>query len=188
MFNYVVLIPGGFKPPTVAHYEMIRSYSEWPTVRSVHVVQTSHVREGYGPECTKPVFEWYGGFNEKVSFILDKDAKKGAVAKVHELVNDIRFTSQYATDTIYTLGVGNKGKDAKRIENFLKYYAKYPSKRPPGVRLGHPPFIYEVCIKSGQEVSSTELRQALREGDDVKVGSLIPRHRSPRNFPRNFSS
>jgi|10_taG_2_1085330.scaffolds.fasta_scaffold22378_7 hypothetical protein len=188
MSKYVIFIPGGFKPPTIAHYEMIRKYSEWPSVVKTVIVQTSHVREGFGPESTKKVFDWYGGFNDKVEYIMDKESKRGAIEKVHRLVNDSSFTSKYPPSTIYAMGSGNKGKDANRVQDFLIYYEKRPEALQAGIKIGKPPFVYEVCTRNGENVSSSALREALRTGDDVKVGSLIPRHRSPRNFPRNFSS
>ena len=188
MSKHVILIPGGFKPPTVAHYEMVRKYSEHPSVIKVVVVQTSHIREGFGPESTKKVFDWYGGFNDKVKYVMDKESKRGAIEKVHRLVNDSSFTSKYPSDTIYAMGSGNKDKDAKRIEDFLTYYEKRPEALQEGVRIGPPPFVYEVCTKNGENVSSSALREALRKGDDNKISTCIPRFRSPRNFPRNFSS
>ena len=119
---------------------------------------------------------------------MDKESKRGAIEKVHRLVNDSNFTSKYPSNTIYAMGSGNKDKDAKRIKDFLTYYEKRPEALQAGVKLGPPPFIYETCTKDGENVSSSALREALRTGDEVKVSSLIPRFRSPRNFPRNFSS
>ena len=188
MSKFVILIPGGFKPPTVAHYELIRSYETCSTVQAVHVVQTPHVREGFGPECTKSIFDWYGGFSEKVKFILDEEAKSGAIEKVHKLVNDPEFTSQYPKQTIYAMGAGDKGTDAKRVKDFLTYYEKRPGLLPGEVRIGYPPFVYKTSKRNGINISSTMLRRALREGDESKVSLCIPRSRSPRNFPRNFSS
>ena len=188
MSKYVILIPGGFKPPTVAHYELIKSYETCPSVQDVYVVQTPHLREGFGPECTQPVFNWYGGFSEKVKFVLDEEAKSGAIEKVHKLINDSSFTSQYSSSTIYAMGAGDKEQDAKRVQSFLKYYKKRPGLLPQGVRLGLPPFVYKINRMNGINISSTILRRALRDGDEGKVRLCIPPRRSPRNFPRNFSN
>jgi len=186
MSKFVILIPGGFKPPTVAHYELVRSYETCSTVQDVYVIQTPHVREGFGPECTRIVFDWYGGFGEKVKFILDEEAKFGAIEKVHKLVNDPAFTSQYSKQTIYAMGAGDKGTDAKRVKDFLTYYEKRPGLLPDGVTLGPPPFVYKINRRNGIDISSTVLRKALRDRDEGKVSLCIPRSRSARNFPEIF--
>ena len=119
MSKFVILIPGGFKPPTVAHYELVRSYETCSTVQDVYVIQTPHVREGFGPECTRIVFDWYGGFGEKVKFILDEEAKFGAIEKVHKLVNDPEFTSQYSEANDLCDGCGRQGNGCEKGPRFL---------------------------------------------------------------------
>ena len=123
----------------------------------------------------------------KLSTLWTKKAK-GVQSKRFTDSSTIRVLRPSIRDTIYAMGSGNKDKDAKRIEDFLTYYEKRPEALQEGVRIGPPPFVYEVCTKNGENVSSSALREALRKGDDNKISTCIPRFRSPRNFPRNFST
>tara|TARA_R110002020_G_scaffold66563_7_gene174963 strand:- start:332 stop:907 length:576 start_codon:yes stop_codon:yes gene_type:complete len=184
--SYVILIPGGFKPPTCAHYRMVKSYSNHPEVKKTYIVQTSHVRERFESHITKKVFDIYGGFSERVQYILAEEGTRGAIEKVHKLVNDPDFTSQFSADTIYALGVSSKEDDAKRVQNFLNYYEKRPSALQEGITIGPPPFVAKVIGDKEGDMSSSALRQALREGD-MSLVMRYTRSLAAANFLRNFS-
>ena len=121
--DYVILIPGGFKPPTGGHYHMIKHYEKIPQIRKVFVVTGPKPREGVTIEQSKQIFDIYGGFSDKVEFITAPD--KTPLTTCYELVKNSDFTNQFPNAS-FSIGASNKGGDQKRIEQFVKYFADRP--------------------------------------------------------------
>ena len=85
--DYVILIPGGFKPPTGGHYHMIKHYEKIPQIRKVFVVTGPKPREGVTIQQSKQIFDIYGGFSDKVEFITAPD--KTPLTTCYELVKTL---------------------------------------------------------------------------------------------------
>mgnify|MGYP001227287408 CR=1 FL=1 len=118
--DYVILIPGGFKPPTGGHYHMIKHYEKIPQIRKVFVVTGPKPREGVTIEQSKQIFDIYGGFSDKVEFITAPD--KTPLTTCYELVKSDGFTNQFPNAS-FSIGASDKGGDKKRIEQFVNYFA-----------------------------------------------------------------
>ena len=66
--RHVILIPGGFKPPTGGHYSMIKQYDNKVDVIKVYVVTGDVKRDGVTLQQSKQIFDLYGGFSDIVGF------------------------------------------------------------------------------------------------------------------------
>ena len=79
--KFVVLIPGGFKPPHKGHYALLESYAQNPNVESVVVFTGNKPREGITREMSEQLFELYGGLSSKIMFVEDDRPMAAAFEK-----------------------------------------------------------------------------------------------------------
>lgn len=180
----LILLPGGYKPPTKGHMHMIESYNNNPLVSKVIVLIGPKEREGIRREQSLAVFELYGiNRLEKVT-IEDTKYDNPMVAAFDYVEKDPR-AEEYKGLTI-AIGASDKGDDSVRAEQLVKYFTKNPDRLRPGLKVGIPPII-KALQSNGTEVSATDLRAAIRNNDVKSVRNFIPPSVNPKDFLNIFN-
>ena len=183
--KYVILIPGGFKPPHKGHKEMIEYYASQGNVDKVVVISgEGKSRDGVTREMSERVFrELYGLDDEKIEFINSGGASPMAFA--YDLLGSDPFAEYHEGATI-AIGCSDKTDkrgvpDSKRAEDFVGWLAKDGEKQQAaretldlyGVKVD----MYPVCAISSEgdiELSASTLRKALMVGDDKTIQAHLP--------------
>jgi len=168
--RYVVLIPGGFKPPHKGHYAMFENYAKMPNVEAVVVLWGEKGRGGMSKDKAHQLFELYGGLNDKVQFV-DHDRPFTAAFKV---LGDPKFVSQFGEDTTFALGCGAKGDDEARAANFAKWFDEHPDQNPLGVSVEDLGACPAEMTDSGDVLSASRMREAAEKGDDETLALHVP--------------
>jgi len=166
--QYVILIPGGFKPPTGGHYHLIKEYDKNSNVRKVFVVTGTKEREGVTLQQSKEIFDVYGGFSDKIDFIMSEDPTP--LTTCYELMKNENFVNQFP-NLYFSIGAGDKGNDPARIKQFVDYFNKNPNLTSAEVR-EHPPA--GTLSVDGQPASASRLRKAFAEEDWETFKKLLP--------------
>ena len=166
--QYVILIPGGFKPPTGGHYSMIKEYEKKADVMKVYVVTGPKEREGVTLDQSKQIFKIYGGFSSKVEFIEAADATP--LTTCYKLMENDHFVSEHAGG-VFSIGAGNKGGDPKRIKDFVKYFKQRIDSTTAQIT-AYPPA--ETLTVDGQPASASRMREAFKNGDWETFKKLLP--------------
>ena len=166
--QYVILIPGGFKPPTGGHYDLIKQYDENPNIRKVFVITGAKERDGITLKQSKDIFAIYGGFSDKVEFITATDATP--LTTCYELMKDQDFVNQFP-NALFSIGAGDKGNDPARIKQFVDYFAKNPNLSTAEIA-AHPPA--KAYMVDGEAASASRLRKAYAEEDWETFKKLLP--------------
>ena len=172
--KYVVMIPGGFKPPTAGHHQMIIRYANHPDVKEVIIIQGPKDRDGVTNVESRAIFEIYGGFPNNVKFMVSRKGESTPLQTAYELVKDSNFTNQYEVGTVFSIGASVKGGDDSRVREFVEYFDKRKELLAPDVNIAHPPFVSDVFVRSGIELSASTMRKALAEGDLDTVSLHLP--------------
>lgn len=169
--KFVVLIPGGFKPPTAGHIHLIASYNKNPNVEKVIVLIGPKEREGITREQSLRVFELYGINRLKKVQLEVTDYENPMQAAFEFLISDPR-REEYK-NYIFGMGASDKGGDEARSFSFENYFKKNPSKLPKGFRVGVPPII-KAKQNNSKEISATDLRKAIFNNNIAAVRDNIP--------------
>ena len=173
--KYVVLIPGGFKPPHKGHYAMLNHYAENPNVQDVVVLNGPKAREGVTQEMSQQLFDLYGGLDPKIQFVEHSLPMRAAF----ELLGDEKFVSQFGDNVTFVLGcsqkVSAKGpSDAARATQFAQWFQTNPDKNPLNVKVG----VLSPCpVESaeGVDLSASVMRKAARDGNDELLNLHLPK-------------
>ena len=166
--EYIILIPGGFKPPTAGHYHMIKHYDDQSDVRKVLVITGPKPREGVGLEQSKKIFNIYGGFSEKVQFVETDDPTP--LRTCYEFMQDDNFVNQFP-NARFSIGASDKGGDPKRIQGFVSYFEKNKDRSNAEIDYYPPVKAYEV---DGGAASASRMRKAYFDQDWETFKKLLP--------------
>ena len=166
--QYVILIPGGFKPPTGGHYDLIKQYDKNPNVVKVFVVTGAKERDGITLQQSKDIFAIYGGFSGKVEFITATDPTP--LTTCYELMKNENFVNQFP-NALFSIGAGDKGNDPARIKQFADYFAKNSNLSAAEIA-AHPPA--KAYMVDGEAASASRLRKAYAEEDWETFKKLLP--------------
>ena len=166
--KYVILIPGGFKPPTGGHYSMIKQYESKSDVIKVLVITGPKAREGVTLQQSKAIFDIYGGFSDKVEFMSSNDPTP--LKTCYELMENDEFVSQFG-DVEFSIGASNKGSDPKRIQGFVSYFDQRPELSKANISAYAPAEAHDVA---GAPASASRMRKAFRDGDWETFKKLLP--------------
>ena len=166
--QYIILIPGGFKPPTGGHYSMIKEYEKKPDVMKVYVVTGPKEREGVTLDQSKQIFKIYGGFSSKVEFIEAGDATP--LTTCYKLMENDHFVSEHAGG-IFSLGAGDKGNDPKRIKDFVRYFKQRIDSTTAQITAYS---AAETLTVDGHPASASRMREAFKNGDWETFKKLLP--------------
>ena len=132
--RFIVLYPGGFKPMTGGHLDLIEKYAHKDNVKEVLVLIGALERDGINQDTSY-----------EIANILLKSKDKIIVEKVD--ANNPKMRSPLATayeyvahadQGVYTLAASNKGGDYKRVLDFIEQHqkdGKYFEKLPEGVEV-----------------------------------------------------
>jgi hypothetical protein len=175
----LILLPGGYKPPTKGHMHMIESYNNNPAVSKVIVLIGPKEREGITREQSLAVFQLYGIDRLEKVTVEDTKFDNPMVASFDYVEKDPR-AEEYAGLTI-AIGASDKGDDAMRADRLVKYFTANPEKLRPGLKVGIPPIV-KALQSNGTEVSATDLRKAIRNNDSRAVKHFIPSGINPAEF------
>ncbi len=168
--KYVILVPGGFKPPTVGHYDMIRQYDKNSDVEKVFVVVGFKPRGDVTHEQSTKIFELYGGFSDKVEF-KNADGYPTPMTACYEFMKDSEFTGRFP-NSAWSLGASDKDKDKDRIYDFDEYFnVDNPGLVDVKVIAVEPAKAFEV---GGEAASASRMRAALKNKDWDEFKSLLP--------------
>jgi hypothetical protein len=168
--KYVILIPGGFKPPTVGHYNMIQQYDRNPDVIKIFIVVGFKPREGVTHEQSIRIFDIYGGFSDKVEF-KNADGYPTPMTACYEFMKDSEFTGKFP-NSAWSLGASDKGKDKDRIRAFTKYFNQdNPDLVDVNVISVDAARAYEV---DGEAASASRMRQAARDNNWEEFKKFLP--------------
>jgi len=173
--KYVVLIPGGFKPPHKGHYSMLNHYAENPDVQDVVVLNGPKAREGVTQEMSQQLFDLYGGLDPKIQFVEHSLPMRAAF----ELLGDEKFVAQFGDNVTFVLGcsqkVSAKGpSDAARATQFAQWFQANPDKNSLNVNVG----VLSPCpVEShgGIDLSASVMRKAARENNDKLLSLHLPK-------------
>ena len=166
--KHVILIPGGFKPPTGGHYSMIKQYESKSDVIKVLVITGPKAREGVTLQQSKAIFDIYGGFSDKVEFMSSNDPTP--LKTCYELMENDEFVSQFG-DVEFSIGASNKGSDPKRIQGFVSYFDQRPELSKANISAYAPAEAHDVA---GAPASASRMRKAFRDGDWETFKKLLP--------------
>jgi len=169
--KFIVLIPGGFKPPTAGHMHLIASYNNNPQVDKVIVLIGPKEREGITREQSLRIFDLYGVDRLTKVQVEPTEYNNPMQAAFEFLMSDPR-REEYK-NLIFGMGASDKGGDEARAFAFENYFQKNPDKLPEGFRVGVPPIV-KAKQSSGKEISATDLRKAIIKGDIATVKDTIP--------------
>ena len=166
--QFVLLVPGGFKPPTGGHYHMIKHYDKRPDIRKIFVVTGPKPRDGVTLEQSKEIFAIYGGFSDKVQFLTSDDATP--LTTCYELIKDENFVNQFP-NAQFSIGASDKEGDAKRINQFVQYFQKNPNLAKGKVAFYEPAPAHSV---GGAAASASRMRKAFMQQDWETFKKLLP--------------
>jgi hypothetical protein len=170
--KFIILLPGGFKPPTLGHYQLIKSYNDHPDVEKVIVLIGPKEREGITRDQALKIFNLYG-INRMPKVSVVKIAEDNPMASAFNFVEKNPQALEFPNG-IFGMGSSDKEGDNIRSLKFEKYFRMYPNRLPKGLRVAVPPIIPSQKISSGKDVSATALRNAIRNRNLLEIQSLIP--------------
>jgi hypothetical protein len=177
--KYVVLLPGGYKPPTRGHMHLIEEYNKNPLVEKVLVLIGPKEREGITREHAMQVFDLYGAKNlQKVT--IEPTVFDNPMQAAFSFVESDPRAEEYKGMT-FGIGASNKGDDAIRARRLVVYFEKNPTKLRKGYKVGIPPIV-NVLQTNDTDISATDLRLAIRNKDRKAIKRLIPEHVNPEVF------
>ena len=166
----MILIPGGFKPPTVGHFNMIQQYDRNPNVVKVFIVVGFKPREGVTHEQSMKIFDIYGGFSDKVEF-KNADGYPTPMTACFEFMKDSEFTARFS-NSVWSLGASDKEGDEDRIYQFEKYFNEdNPGVSDAKVIAVDAAEAYEV---GGEAASASRMRKAVIDKNWEEFKSLLP--------------
>lgn len=182
--KYLILLPGGYKPPTKGHMHMIESYNNDPSVAKVIVLIGPKEREGITREQAIRVFELYGVNNlQKVT--VEETKFNNPMQAAFEFVENDPRAEQYSGLT-FAIGASDKGDDSIRAQKLVSYFQNNPQKLRQGIQVGLPKII-KALQTNGTDVSATFLRKAIQNNDAKTISTLIPNNVKPEEFLNVFN-
>tara|TARA_R110000851_G_scaffold91562_3_gene199884 strand:- start:2858 stop:4033 length:1176 start_codon:yes stop_codon:yes gene_type:complete len=183
--KYIILIPGGFKPPHKGHKDMIRYYADQADVKKVVVISGEGVsRGGVTREMSEKVFkDLYELDDPKIEFVNSGGTSPTAMA--YDLLSD-KFFTQYHEGSTIAIGCSDKTNDkgvadSNRAQEFVKWVEKGGEAQEGAKQMMDlydiKVAVYPACAVSSAgeaELSASALRKALMTGDDQTVQAHLP--------------
>lgn len=170
--QYTVLIPGGFKPPHKGHYDYIKFYLDNPDVERVIMFCGDKDRDGVTLEHTENVLEIYGLLSHPKMDYKRAMVREGRNKNYTNPLADCFDWGDENTDIKFGLGCSEK--DAGYQTSFGDYF------------YGNDNYIIAPVFKMRDDISATQFRQALRNGDSIK--KFLPDHVSEEDINILFKS
>jgi len=185
--KFLVLIPGGFKPPHLGHYNLVKSYLDHPSVERVAIVIGDLERTDTSDQISigfdESVRTWkeYGVTEgPNVTFVrarkrLNKQGQnyENPMADAYDIVQEIEPSELKAANMVVALGASTKGGDYERAVKFAKshqpgskYYRDGLTVTEPPVKVRAEDNAYPAGSKhAGKPISATYMRDAIAQND-----------------------
>ena len=150
----IILIPGGFKPPTLGHFHIVNEMANKNEIDKVIVLVGHKIRDGITKEQSLEIWNIYKSYlPSKVTIIISDK-----ISPVGDVISIIKNNPQ----NFYYPVVGIRGEedegDLKRFD-YLK--SKYTNYKP-------------IIFNSDLNISGTRARRALLDGDFEIFKNYIP--------------
>jgi hypothetical protein len=185
--KFLVLIPGGFKPPHLGHYNLVKSYLDHPSVERVAIVigdlertdSSGQISIGFD-EAVRTWKEYGIAEGPNVTFIrarkrLNKQGQnyENPMADAYDIVQEIEPSELKAGNMVVALGASTKGGDYERAVKFAKshqpgsrYYRDDLAVTEPPVKVRAEDNVYPAGSKhAGAPISATHMREAIAQND-----------------------
>ncbi len=194
--KYLVIIPGGFKPPHLGHYNLVKSYLDHPSVERVAIVigdsqrTDSQGRISIGFDEAVRTWKEYGiseGPNVTLIRARKRQNKKGddyenPMADAYDLVQEIDPQELKDGNMAVAMGASTKGGDYERAVKFAqshqpgsRYYREGVVVTEPPVKVRAEDFSYpEGSNSAGKPISATYMREAIADGDLKEFSYHVP--------------
>jgi len=168
-----VLYPGGFKPMTGGHLDLITRYAKNPDVKEVKVIVGPKTRNGIDQELGIKIAQ------ELTSHLPNVNVEKS------QYLSPL-LTAYKAIETLspgrYALGASSKGDDYKRVVDFTAQHqpgGKYHEGVPEGVTIEElvtnaNPALFISGPHKGESISASTLRQDILNGNYDGFASGYP--------------
>jgi len=173
-----VLFPGGFKPSTAGHIDLIRRYSEHPFVKEVKVLIGPGIRNGIDQSLALKIAEELLSSFDNVSI--------EAVKYPSPILTAYKYI-ETAEPGNYAMAAAKKGKDDKdykRVIDFTKSLnpgGKYYNSKPEDVKVLELPvdaktlnYSDRTDEKNGEPISASTLRQDILNDDFYNFETNYP--------------
>lgn len=172
--KYIILLPGGYKPPHKGHLQMIRKYAEHPDVEKVFVFVGSAPRQSddgtklFDVDKTLKIFELYGVTGDPKVELIRSSPRISSKGKEYE--NPFADAIDFVKDADPGLfqgkifALGHSSKDSGRGEKFAKITKDYNN-----VQTDKPPITV-----NADEISATNLRNAIAAGNKEEIEKALP--------------
>ena len=194
--KYLVIIPGGFKPPHLGHYNLVKSYLDHPSVERVAIVigdsqrTDSEGKISIGYDESVRTWKEYGiteGPNVTLIRARKRQNKKGEdyenpMADAYDLVQEINPNELKDGNMAIAMGASTKGGDYERAVKFAqshqpgsRYYRDGVTVTEPPVKVSAEDYSYPEGSKyAGQPISATYMREAIAQGDLEEFSYHVP--------------
>ena len=172
--KYIILLPGGYKPPHKGHLKIIRDYAEHPDVEKVFVFIGSAPRQSddgkmtFDVDKSLKVFELYGVLKDPKVELIRSSSRISKAGKEYE--NPFADAIDFVKDADPSLfqgkifAIGHASKDAQRGEKFAKITKDFNN-----VQTDLPPMVVQ-----SDDISATNLRNAIADGNKQEVEKALP--------------
>jgi hypothetical protein len=194
--KYLVIIPGGFKPPHLGHYNLVKSYLNHPSVERVAIVigdsqrTDSQNRISVGFDEAVRTWNEYGiseGSDVTLIRARKRQNKKGEdyenpMADAYDLIQEINPQELKDGNMVVAMGASTKGGDYERAVKFAKshqpgsrYYREGVTVTEPPIKVRAEDYSYPEGSKyAGKPISATYMREAIAQGDLKEFSYHIP--------------
>jgi len=185
--KFLVLVPGGFKPPHLGHYNLVKSYLDHPSVERVAIVigdlertdTSGQVSIGFD-EAVRTWKEYGITEGPNVTFVrarkrLNKQGQnyENPMADAYDIVQEIEPSELKEGNMVVALGASTKGGDYERAVKFAKshqpgsrYYRDGLTVTEPPVKVRAEDYTYPAGSKhAGEPISATYMRDAIAQND-----------------------
>ncbi len=156
----VALFPGAFKPPTRAHFEIVKKAS--PHVNEVRVIISNQDRDGYNSFISEKIWKQYSKLlPENVKIVVS--TSPSPITEIYQLVKD------QSNNYLVIYGKGEQDRYNAINENHKKY-----------------PNVDVFDVGDIEEISATRLREAIKVINLKEIQKLIPEGIKVKDFLLNF--
>ena len=159
----VVLLPGGFKPATGGHLDLVKRYASLPNVSEVRILIGPKDREGITREQSLAIW--------RVLLAGLANVKTYSVSEDNPLLAAYKYIETAKPGT-YALAASSKGEDYKRVKQFVQGHAEGAKYHKAGVSVVElpietKPLLYKDRTDdlNGKGISASILRSDIKNAD-----------------------
>ena len=200
--KFLIVVPGGFKPPHKGHYNLVKTYLNHPSVEKVVIVignmsrndSTGDISIGYDESIR--TWKEYGitegndvtfvRANSRQLKVTKKNPQGGEyenpMTDVYDLVQEIDPSELKQGNLAIAMGTSDKGNDYRRAQIFAKshqpgekYFREGITVTEPPVKVSAQDYSYPQESKyAGQPISATMMRDAIAQNDIKEFAYHLP--------------